>query len=152
MRMLSKVVLLAGAAAAAARLGRMAVGRTEGWPDADRWLAVTVYRSPDEVGQADRPPEPLAELGDRIEVRIQPASGGKGTELAARLREPVPTGLAARLGGQDPRQQVRQALREAKSLLETGEVVQPDPPSTHPGPGGTVVRLASRRAAGEGRL
>jgi hypothetical protein len=57
-----------------------------------------------------------------------------------------------RISGRDPNQQLRLALRQAKSLLETGDIVRPDPPSTHPGPGGRVVQLASKRARGEGRL
>lgn len=149
MRTMSKLALLAGAAA-----GVTAARKTKQHhdnEDTDRWLAVTVNRPVDEVEAAGRP-KPLAELGDRIELRIRPADGGKGTELAARPREAGPTGVAARLAGQDPRQEVRLALRHAKSLLETGDVLQPDPPSAHPGPGGKLVRLASKRAGGEGRL
>ena len=55
-------------------------------------------------------PGPLAALGDLVEVQVRPAPGGKGSELAARLREPEPTGphaAAARISGDDPRQQVR---------------------------------------------
>jgi hypothetical protein len=153
MRAISKIMLGAGAGAAMAAVRRISARRSgQRSAEADRWLTVTVYRPPDDVGSGDRLPRPLAELGDQIEVRIRPASGDKGTELAARLRQPGPDGPAARVAGQDPRQRVRRALREAKSLVETGEIVRPDPPSSHPGPGGRVVRLASRRAAGEGRL
>ena len=58
----------------------------------------------------------------------------------------------ARVTGRDPRQDVRLALRQAKSLLETGDVLSPDTASTHPGLGGRLVRLVGRRAGGEGRL
>ncbi|HEX2317090.1 MAG TPA: hypothetical protein VHJ17_25315, partial [Thermomonospora sp.] len=69
-----------------------------------------------------------------------PLGGGRG-------------GPVRRMRGDDPRQAVRSALREAKSLVETGEVVLPDaPPTTRPTPGGKVLDLATRRAGGEGRL
>jgi hypothetical protein len=60
--------------------------------------------------------------------------------------------VPARLAGQDPRQDLRRALREAKALLEAGEVLVPDEPTTHDTPGGKVVGLFSRRASGEGVL
>jgi len=48
---------------------------------------------------------------------------------------------------------VRAALREAKALLETGEVVPtPGPATTHPGPAGRVLAAVDRDAQGEGRL
>lgn len=148
MRTMSKLALLAGAAAGVTAARRNA--RQHG-DDENRWLAVTVNRPADEIGTADLA-EPLARLGDRIEVQIRAAGGDKGTELMARPREPGNTSTAARVAGTDPRQEVRLALRQAKALLETGEVLQSEPPSTHPGPGGKLVQLASRRAGGEGRL
>jgi hypothetical protein len=105
-----------------------------------------------------RVPAPLAELGDLVEVEVRPAPGGKGTELRARLRSPEPTGVAstaARLSGDDPRQRVRIALREAKQLIEVGEVLRVDPTphgrrtST---PTGAIVEAATKRAGGEGVL
>ncbi len=122
----------------------------------DRWLLVTVNRPPDEVVSDERLPEPLARLGDAIVVQVHPAPGGRGTELAARLVDPAPSGasgVAARVSGQDPRQAVRAALREAKSLIETGEVLRADEPSTtRATAGGKLLGLATRRAGGEGRL
>lgn len=119
----------------------------------NRWLAVTVNCSPQQVASPNGLPVPLVELGDLIEVRIRPASGDKGTELAARLRDPAPSGMVTRAAGEDPTHHVRLALREAKSLLETGDVIHSDTPhSTHPGPGGWLVRAATRLAKGEGRL
>ncbi|MER8219351.1 hypothetical protein ABTZ58_01840 [Streptomyces sp. NPDC094143] len=121
----------------------------------DRWLAVTINIDPGEL-QPDKLPAPLREYGDRIETRISPAPGDRGTELAVRLREPQPEGahsLPARLAGEDPRQDLRRALRDAKSLLEAGEVLEPDaPPTTHDTPGGKLVGLLGRRAGGEGVL
>ncbi|MGV9281821.1 hypothetical protein [Streptomyces sp. NPDC003730] len=122
----------------------------------DRWHTVTINRPLDEVSANGRLPEPLAELGDKIEVQVRPAPGDRGTEVAARLRDPVPSGpggAAARLKGQDPRGPVRRALRASRALLETGEVLSPDkPPTTHPGPGGKLISAAAGRAREEGRL
>jgi hypothetical protein len=151
MRTMSKAALSALAVAgvtAARRISSRSAGRRG--DDGGRWLSVTVYRPVEEI--RNRLPEPIDELGERVEVRVRPASGDKGTEVAARLREPGPSGPVARLTGRDPRQEVREALRRAKSLLETGDVLRPDSPSTHPGPGGKLVQLASSRAGGEGRL
>ncbi|MBW8483614.1 hypothetical protein [Actinomadura parmotrematis] len=151
----------AAAATAAAGAGAAAwwLKSRSGAPEnAERWLVVTVNRPPGELaaGLAPAPlarlPEPLAELGDDIVVEVRPAPGGKGTELAARLRDPRRAGVVDRVRGNDPRQQVRSALRDAKSLLETGEVLLPDLPTTRPTPVGEVLELATRRAGGEGRL
>jgi hypothetical protein len=123
-----------------------------------RWRAVTVYREPDQVAPGGRLPQPLAALGDRIETRIRPAPEGKGTELAARLRGPVPSGAAgaaARARGTDPRQELRSALRQAKQLIEVGEVLAVDP-TPHgrrtPTPTGMALEAATRRADREGVL
>ena len=123
-----------------------------------RWRTVTVYREPDEVAPGGQLPRPLAVLGDSIETRIRPAPGGKGTELAARLRVPAPSGAAgaaARARGSDPRQRLRSALREAKQLVEVGEVLAVDP--TPHGrrsatPMGVALEAATRRADREGVL
>jgi hypothetical protein len=123
-----------------------------------RWRAVTIDRPPEEVMPGDRVPGPLAELGDLVEVGVRVAPGGKGTELRARLRAPEPAGVAsaaARASGDDPRQRVRSALREAKQLIEVGEVLRVDP--TPHGrrkatPTGAAVEAATKRAAGEGLL
>ncbi len=94
---------------------------------ASGWLAVTVLREPSEIDTASLP-APLAEYGDRIEVRVRPASDDKGTELAARLRDRPSSGSAAhRLSGKDPQADLRSALRRAKQLIEVGEVLAVDP-------------------------
>jgi hypothetical protein len=128
-------VLLAAGVAAAATVVRRRRRTTPAEPDG--WLAVTVNRSPDEVGASL--PEPLTRLG--AEVRVRPATGDKGTELMAKPSATV------------SRPDLRIALRQAKSLLETGEVIEPSaPPTTHPGPMGKVLHLVTNRAAGGGRL
>jgi hypothetical protein len=85
-------------------------------------------------------------MGSEIEVTVRPAPGDKGIELAAR-----PT--ASDGGSTELRRAVRAALRETKSILECGEVVEPSRPgSSHPGPAGQVLRAVTARAWGEGRL
>jgi uncharacterized membrane protein len=122
----------------------------------DRWHTVTVNRPPDEVAPEGRLPGPLAELSDAVEVQIRPAPGGRGTEVAARLRDGAPAGTAepvARIAGSDPRQDLRAALRQSKQLLETGEVLTPDEqPTTRRTLRSLPLELATRRAGGEGRL
>jgi hypothetical protein len=120
----------------------------------NRWLMVTVNCPPDRFPAADNLPEPVRKLTGMAEVMIRPAPRDRGTELGMRLRDQpsaVATGLAARIAGDDPRQQIRAALRAAKSMIEAGEVLRPDEPTTHPTPAGKVLDLAARRAYGEGR-
>jgi hypothetical protein len=96
---------------------------------ASGWLVVTVLCGPTDIDTAALP-APLAELGDDIDVRVRPAPGDKGTELAARLRGQVPkTGSLPlnRLSGSDPQADLRSALRRAKQIIEVGEVLVVDP-------------------------
>jgi len=88
------------------------------------WLVATVHRAPTDIAPDGRLPEPLERLGDAVDVRIRPAPGDRGTELSVR---PLPTTGATR----DAWRQARRALREAKMICETGEVLQPDRPSTN---------------------
>ncbi|WP_435817721.1 hypothetical protein [Micromonospora parva] len=125
---------LGGAALArAARLLR--VPRGGGRPGADgdaaapaRWEVVTVDRPPEQVLPDGRWPEPLRRLDGAIEVRVRPAPGDRGTELAARPLAGVtpPTGLAAHLVGDDPALLIRRTLRQVKQRVETGEVLRAD--------------------------
>jgi hypothetical protein len=149
------------AASAGAVLARRLQGRSQaygslGAEPRSRWWAVTINRSPDEVLPDGQIPEPLARLGDLVEVEVVAAPGSKGTELRARLRSPrAGESALGRLTGQDPRQQVRSALREAKQLIETGEVLRVDPVphgKRPPTPAGWLVELATKRARGEGVL
>lgn len=130
---------------------------------AARWLVVTIACPPERLTRPAGLPEPIERLQREaeVEVRVQPAPGDRGTELGVRLSRPradgaptgIPSGIAARLSGNDPRQRLRTALRDAKSLIETGEVLRPDtPPTTRPTITGKVMELATKRAGGEGRL
>jgi hypothetical protein len=112
---------------------------------ARRWRAVTVLREPADVDGAGLP-APLAALGDRLDLRITPAPGDRGTELAARYRDrPSDDDLRA----------LRSALRETKQLIEVGEVLRVDP-APHgvrkPTPQGAALEGATARAGGEGVL
>lgn len=158
--------------AAAAALGLGGVGgfvlvrrRSSGARSAARarsdapWRSVTIFKAPDEVAPGGVLPAPLAALGDLVETRVRPAPGDRGTELGARLRRGEPHGAGAAVrrvtGRGDPRQLVRSALREAKQLVEVGEVLRVDP-APHgrrtPSPAGRGVETATRRAGGEGLL
>jgi hypothetical protein len=120
-----------------------------------RWHVITINKSPEEVAPGGQLPEPLAKLGDEVEVQINRAVGDRGTALAARLRnEPSGViGAAERIAGTDPRQKVRIALRESKQLIETGEILQPDKAGTVKRTiTGLPVDFAISRARGEGRL
>jgi hypothetical protein len=122
----------------------------------DRWHAITVNRAPEEVTSGGQLPGPLAEFGDQIEVQVRPAPGNRGTEIRARVRGPVSSGVGgvqARISGEDPRQSLRKALRETQWLLETGEVLKPDTqPTTKPTPGGKLLGMVTGRSWEEGRL
>jgi hypothetical protein len=121
--------------------------------DLNRWTMVTIDCPPERLSSRADLPEPLARLGDAVDIKIARAPGDRGTELGARLREISTSGaggIASRISGEDPRRTLRKALRHSKSLIETGEVMRPDwPPSTHPTPTGKLLELAGRRG---GRL
>jgi hypothetical protein len=107
----------------------------------DRWHSVTINRSPEELGPK---PPPLDELGFPVEIRIRPAPGDRGTELAARV-----------VSGADRERvrELRSALRSARSLAEVGEVLRPDSPATtEPTLTGAPLAYATRHGREEGRL
>ena len=160
MRLVTAGVVAAGGAgvllARRLRGQRQPYGVSSGGEPRSRWRAVTVNASPEEVMPDGQVPEPLARLGDLVEVEVSVAPGDKGTELRARLRSLKPEeSLVGRLSGQDPRQQLRSALREAKQLVEAGEVLRVDPVPhgrRPPTPAGWLVELVTKRASGEGVL
>jgi hypothetical protein len=117
---MARGVFVAAAAGGAVAARRVLPARRGGSPP-PRWHAITVNRPLGEVAPGGRLPGPLSELGDAVEVRLRPAPGDRGTEVAARLRD-----AGAGPGAGD----VRRALRESRSLLETGEILLPDAPGT----------------------
>jgi uncharacterized protein (DUF1778 family) len=111
-----------------------------------RWRAVTVLCSPEQVGTGDALPAPLAPFRSRIEIRVTPAPGDKGTELAARF-----TGQAT----QDDIGELRSALRRAKQVIEVGEVLILDPQphgKRKPTPQGELLEKAAAEAPKGGVL
>lgn len=115
----------------------------------NRWMMVTINCSPARLASPADLPEPIIRLGDAVDIKICQAPGDRGTELGARLRD-FPRG---RIGGQlswrasgGPRRAVREALRQAKSIIEAEEVLRPDKPSpAHPNPAGKLLEFAGRR-------
>ena len=109
----------------------------------DRWHSVTVACKPEELGAL---PPPLDTLGFPVEVRVRPAPGDRGTELAAKLTEAPPR-------GEDRVGKLRTALRDARQLVEVGEILKPDaPPTTQKTLTGAPLAHATRHGKSEGRL
>jgi hypothetical protein len=111
-----------------------------------RWRAVTVLLSPERIGTGEALPEPLRRFADRLEVRVTPAPGDKGTELAARFHGDVT---------QEDIEELRAALRRAKQVLEVGEVLRVDPQPhgrRKPTPQGALLEGMTKKADKEGVL
>jgi hypothetical protein len=157
------------AAGVATAVRRRAVSRgmpsSEHREDPSRWLVVTVNTMKNDAqpfeAQPFESPEPLRAWGDSIEVRTSPAPGGRGTELAVRLRDPdagtlpndFPDDLAQQFDGTTPVQKLRSALRRAKQLIETGEVWRASEPGTaEPTALNAPLRAATSASGAEGRL
>ena len=111
-----------------------------------RWLSVTVLRPVAEVEASDAL-APLRALGSAAEATVREAPGGRGSELAVRWQPDEGSGR--------PADELRRLLRQAKQVLEVGEVLvaTPRPAGTRPATiGGRPVDAAERRAGGEGVL
>lgn len=133
-----------GLAARAVRAGRRARGRQVGSGGSPRLpLAVTVARPQDEVSA--HPAVEALRAGD-LEVLLSTAPGSRGTEVRLRPRpesswDDVDPGAA------------RLALREAKSLVECGDVVEPTSPgNARTTPLNVVLADTTDHAREEGRL
>lgn len=115
------------------------------------WKAVTVLGDPAAFEQGGYP-EPLQRIAGGLEVRVQPAPGDKGFEVHARVRDDADTAL---FGDDEPDQVLRAALRDAKQLVETREVLRsiPRPHGKRPTTlFGAAVDKAEDEAKGEGVL
>jgi hypothetical protein len=152
----TRVTRAAGVAVAAATgvlVQRARQRRTASSEDTTRWRTVTVALPEAELRPDGAWPEPLAAWGDAIEIRTRPAPGDRGTELSARLRADGKASAPEGLDGATDVEKLRSALRRAKQLLETGEVLSAtSPPTTRPTVTNAPLRLATRRAGGVGRL
>jgi hypothetical protein len=127
-----------GALAAGVGIAHRLASRARPKDTRNRWIMVTVNCSPQRLSSRADLPDPLTRLGDAVDITICPAPGDRGTELGARLRDPARNGDAHRT--------VRAALREARSLIETGEVLRPDwPRPVRPLPSRRPPALAGRR-------
>ncbi|HST47323.1 hypothetical protein [Jatrophihabitans sp.] len=91
---------------------------------------MTILAPSHDIAPDGRLPAPLAELGDLVETRLEPAPGGRGTELSARTR-PGHKPESAGWKGEDPARRIRTALQHARQLVEVGEVLR-----IHPQPAG----------------
>ncbi|HEX8306731.1 MAG TPA: hypothetical protein VF612_17780 [Jatrophihabitans sp.] len=94
--------------------------------DPFRWQTVTVLATPDEVAPDGQLPAPLAELAEVIDTRLEPAPGGRGSQLSARTK-PGPKPDSTLWKGEDPTRRIRSALQHAKQLTEVGEVLSVEP-------------------------
>jgi hypothetical protein len=120
--------------------------------DPTGWRVVTVALDEESLHPGGQWPEPLEAWGDAIEVRTRPASGNKGTELAARLRRASPRTVPEGRDGTTPVQKLRSSLRRAKQLLETGEVLRAtEPGTTQPRLSNAPLRAAIKESGGVGR-
>jgi uncharacterized membrane protein len=88
------------------------------------WDAVIINDHPNEL-IAWRSKEG-AEIPNAGSVRFEPAPGDEGTEVTVQLEYDPPGGklaaLVAKLTGDEPKQQVGEALRRFKALMEAGEI------------------------------
>jgi hypothetical protein len=126
-RVVAGVGLPAAGASVVRRLAARVRGVTGGRPVRTRWMIVTVNCPPRRLASRADLPEPITRLGDAVDVRICPAPGDRGTELGVRLRVPPSTRTAvSRRRARTQRRTAQRALRQAKSLIETGEVVRAD--------------------------
>ncbi|WP_344797051.1 hypothetical protein [Frondihabitans peucedani] len=154
--MANKAAVAAGVGAAGVAAGLVArtLVKKERESDGDGahpegWKAVTILGEAGDFSSG-RYPEPLQRLADSLEIRVERAPGDKGFEVHARIREGID--LAA---DGDPAKALREALRDAKQLVETGEILRATPRPHGDRPStllGGAVDKAEDDAKGEGVL
>lgn len=124
----------------------------EAFSDPYRWQTVTILGTAEVIAAGGRLPQPLAELAELIETRLEPAPGGRGTQLSARTKlGPKPDSTLWK--GEDQSRQIRNALLRAKQLVEVGEVlsIEPQPAGKRRRPAqGLLVDLMTGDADQEG--
>lgn len=93
---------------------------------------------------------PGADVHNEGRVRFVDAPRGQGTEIHVELSYDAPAGAAgdllAKLFGEQPEQQVKDDLRRAKQILETGEVVR-----SEGSPEGISARRQARQRPAQAR-
>lgn len=106
------------------------------------WDAVVINEDPNRM-VAWRSREG-AEVRNAGTVRFEPAPGDEGTEVRIQIEYEMPGGklaaLLAKLTGEEPEQQVAEALRRFKALMEAGEI-----PTIEGQPVGEPQRSAQRK-------
>jgi hypothetical protein len=119
-----------------------------------RWRSVTINRAPEDSSPPGAVPDPLSRWGADLEIRVRRAPGDKGTELSARFRGDSNAGRP-KSEREERDRRLRRSLREAKQLIEVGEILRVDP--TPHGrrkatPMGALVDFATDRGNEEGLL
>jgi hypothetical protein len=113
--------------------------RSAAAPSGGRRHVITVNRPVDEI--AEVLPEPLTAYHGALDVQLRAAPAGRGTEISARaLNDTVSDG------------DIRRLLRESRSLLEVGDVLQPGGPTSTPTPLNAPLRAATRHGREGGLL
>ena len=137
---MNTLLVAATAAAGVAAAKRITARRRQ--TDDRRRHAITVYRPIDEIRTNGKLPSPLADLGDRVEIDMRSAPGDRGTEIFVRAGD-----------GSVSAGEIRRALRDVRSLLETGDVLLPSgPATTTPTLLNKPLRAVTQRGREEGSL
>jgi hypothetical protein len=152
-----KTAVAVGAAGVAVGLVTRSLVREKRDTDGDGrhpegWKAVTILGDAAAFAR-DGYPDPLQRIAEVLEIRLDDAPADKGFEVHARVRDSADA--KAVLGGDDPDQALRAALRDAKQLFETGEILRATPrPHGHRPTTllGAAVDKAEDEAKGEGVL
>ncbi|MCJ1705557.1 hypothetical protein [Rathayibacter sp. VKM Ac-2926] len=152
--MAGKVAAAVGIVGVAAGLVARSLVKKERESDGDGahpqgWKAVTVLGDAEDFAVGGYP-EPLERLAESLDIRIDPAPGDKGFEVHARVRDGVDLSE-----DRDPGKALREALRDAKQVFETGEILRATPRPHGERPRtllGGVVDKAKDEAKGGGVL
>jgi hypothetical protein len=141
MRPMTRAVLAIAATAAAGRTTYRIVTkrRSRKASASGRRHVITVHRPLAEI--AEVLPEPLTAYHGALEVQLRAAPAERGTEISVRaLNDTVSDG------------DIRRLLRESRSLLEVGDVLQPGGPTTTPTTLNRPLRAATRHGREGGLL
>ena len=125
----AKTVVVVGAAGVTAALVAKSLGRNkrEAGTAARHpagWKSVTIMGDAGAFA-TDGYPEPLNRIATALEIRVEPAPGDKGFEVHARVRDHADG--AGAIENEPSDHELRVALRDAKQLFETGEILRPTP-------------------------